>query len=122
MSARVLMDEHTAEAANGLNQLEGYLLWQAEIAEAQRAAAAFTGRLPWLTTGQREEVAEAYVQAHLRLSRQAVAHIVKRIRQVRSEYEERYHRLKIRIAAVVLATLALAAAVLALLTHVRQAG
>ena len=88
------MDDHPTDVTGGLHRLEGYLLWQAEVATAQRDAAAFTDLLPWLTTGQREEVARAFAQERLRLSRLAVTHVAQRCRDLRSEYEERYRRLK----------------------------
>ncbi|MEW1910426.1 hypothetical protein AB0442_18545 [Kitasatospora sp. NPDC085895] len=112
------MDEDTADIADtGLRQLEGYLLWQAEIATAQRDAAAFTELFPWLSTGQREEVAQAYVQKRLQVSRQAVTHIAQRCRELRSEYEDRYRRLRLGLVALLPFATALGAAAAAVATR-----
>jgi hypothetical protein len=110
------MDEHAAEASRGLRRIDGYLYWQAETARADRAAEAFSHRLPWLTGDQREEVESLYSQEHLRITGETVGHIADRCRELRAEYEQRYHRLKLRLAALVLLGAAAAAAVLALCT------
>ncbi|MFJ9447606.1 hypothetical protein ACIRRH_38080 [Kitasatospora sp. NPDC101235] len=69
------MDEHAVDVGDGLRRLEGYLLWQAEIATACQDATAFTDALPWLTDAQREDVAQAYTRERLRVSRQDVTRI-----------------------------------------------
>ncbi|MGW4892047.1 cytochrome C oxidase subunit I [Kitasatospora sp. NPDC004240] len=109
------MDEHSRGATDGVQRLEGYLLWQAEVLGAERAAVAFADRLPWLTTAQREVVEQAYAQERLLESRQTVTHIARRCRTIRGEYEERYRQLKMRAVALVLGCFTLAAAASVLL-------
>ncbi|MEV6207978.1 hypothetical protein [Kitasatospora sp. NPDC051914] len=111
------MDDHTTDAAGSLQQLEGYLLWQAELATAQRDAAAFADQFPWLTTGEREEVEEAYARERLQVSRLAVTRIAQRCRELRSEYEERYRHLKSRLVALFLGAGAVGAAAVAVLAR-----
>ncbi|MGW3042229.1 hypothetical protein ACWC9T_19850 [Kitasatospora sp. NPDC001159] len=103
------MNEHACEAAEGVRRLEGYLLWQAEVVGARRAAVAFADQLPWLTTAQREAVERAYAQEQLRSSRRTISHIAQRCRTIRQEYEERYRRLRTRAIALCLGAAVLAA-------------
>ncbi|MEU2630383.1 hypothetical protein [Kitasatospora sp. NPDC007106] len=112
------MNEDTTDTiAGSLRQLEGYLLWQAEIATAQRDAAAFTELFPWLTTGQREEVEHAYTESRLQVSRQVVTHIAQRCRDLRSEYEDRYRRLRFGVVALLPFAMALGAAAAVVVTR-----
>lgn len=110
------MAEEACDAMGGVRRLEGYLLWQAEIAGARRAATAFADQLPWLTTAQREALERAYVQEQLHSSQRTIAHIARRCRTIRGEYEARYRRLRLRAAALCLGAIALAAAASALVT------
>jgi hypothetical protein len=103
------------DCARGLNQLEGYLYWQAQTATAGRQAQAFADRLPWLTSGQREEVVRIYTADRLELSRATLDHIAERVRELRSEYAARYHQLKIRVLGLSLLALTALAAVRELL-------
>ncbi|MCU7825957.1 hypothetical protein [Kitasatospora sp. DSM 101779] len=112
------MDDDTTDTiAGSLRQLEGYLLWQAEVATAQRDATAFTEQFPWLTTGQREEIARAYAQKRLEVSRLTVTHIAQRCRDLRSEYEDRYRRLRFGLVALLPCAAALGAAAAAVATR-----
>ncbi|MFD7899414.1 hypothetical protein [Streptomyces sp. NPDC059743] len=96
--------EPDQDSARGLVQLEGYLLWSAEVADARTRASRFSGQLPWLTTAQREDVERAYVADRLALSRATLVHVSERAAELREEYAERYRRLRTRcVAAAVLA-------------------
>ncbi|MFG2626681.1 hypothetical protein [Streptomyces sp. NPDC048473] len=87
------------DSARGLAQLEGYLLWNAEIEEARRQAGRFTDELPWLTTAQREDVARVYTADRLAASRAMLCRISARATELRGEYDARYRRLKARCVA-----------------------
>ncbi|GAA3795964.1 hypothetical protein ACFS5L_33105 [Streptomyces phyllanthi] len=104
-------DDH--DVAAGLARLEGYLLCQSEIQRAHAEAESFAGRLPWLTTAQREEVVAHYVEEQLRLSKEVLQRIATRCAELRDEYTTRYEtlrqRLLCRCAALVLASAALCA-------------
>lgn len=97
------------------NQVEGYLLWQARIAEAEQRAREFTGPLEWLTTAQREEVERRYTADSLARARADLERIAARCVSLRAEYEHRYRDLKRRCLAVTLAVCALCAALAGLL-------
>ncbi|MFD8391747.1 cytochrome C oxidase subunit I [Streptomyces sp. NPDC059680] len=88
------------------NEVEGYLLWQARIAEAEQRAREFTGPLEWLTTAQREEIEHRYVADSLARSRTDLERIAARCRSLRAEYEHRYQELKRRCVALTLAVCA----------------
>ncbi|MFF3394083.1 hypothetical protein ACFYW1_24505 [Streptomyces sp. NPDC002669] len=87
------------DTARGLAQLQGYLLWSAEVEEARRRAARFTDGLPWLTTAQREDVERAYTADRLAAARAALTRIATRSTALRGEYEARYRRLRKRCVA-----------------------
>ncbi|SEL19413.1 hypothetical protein [Streptacidiphilus jiangxiensis] len=87
------------DAAEGLRMLEGYLYWQAETARAQRDAERFADLLPWLTSGQREDVIRLYRQERLDSSRAFVDRVAHRARQLQREYGDRYRHLKLRLVA-----------------------
>ncbi|MEU2774469.1 cytochrome C oxidase subunit I [Streptomyces sp. NPDC007162] len=80
------------------DQAEGYLLWQARIAEAERLARDFTARMDWLTTSQRAEVERHHVEDSLRRARQDLERVAARCRSLRGEYERRYRSLRVRCA------------------------
>ncbi|WP_335972367.1 hypothetical protein [Streptomyces sp. CA2R106] len=92
-------DQTEASGYSGLERLEGYLLWNAEVAQAHRAAGRFAGHLPWLTTAEREEVERAYVADRLLLSQETLHRIADRAAQLRAEYTGRYLLLKRRCVA-----------------------
>ncbi len=91
------------ECDRGLNEMAGYLLWQAEESEAATRAEAFAKRLPWLTGAQREEVVRVYTEDRLETSRAVIQRIADRARELQREYSERYQRLRIRILGLFLA-------------------
>jgi len=83
----------------GLRQVEGFLMWHAEVAQAQRDARAFTEKLPWLTTAQREEVERVYVDDRTAASRVMFQRICDRAVELRAEYAGNYVRMKARCVA-----------------------
>ncbi|MGW7240470.1 cytochrome C oxidase subunit I [Streptomyces sp. NPDC054804] len=95
------------------NEVEGYLLWQARIAEAEQRAREFTGHLDWLTTSQRDEVERHYVEDSLKRARQDLERIAARCVSLRGEYERRYRGLRARCAGWALAVCGSAAFVAA---------
>ena len=78
------------------DEAEGYLLWQARIAEAERRADEFLRPLEWLTTAQRTEIEQRYVADSLRRARQDLERIAARCVSLRAEYEHRYQKLRRR--------------------------
>ncbi|MFH8342359.1 cytochrome C oxidase subunit I [Streptomyces sp. AM6-12] len=98
------------------NQVEGYLLWQARIAEAEQRAREFVRPMDWLTTSQRTEIEQSYVEDALRRARKDLERIAARCASLRAEYENRYRELRRRCVAWTLGLCAgLAAAVTLLL-------
>ncbi|MFE9913182.1 hypothetical protein [Streptomyces clavifer] len=87
-------------AARGLAQVEGYLLWNAEVEEARRRAVRFTEQLPWLTTAQRENVERVYVTDRVAACRESLTKVADRAAELRGEYTARYDRLRARCVAV----------------------
>ncbi|GGV15032.1 hypothetical protein [Streptomyces griseoflavus] len=107
------------DSARGLNQLEGLLLWAAEVEEARSRAARFTEELPWLTTAQREEVERVYRADRIAASRDTLVRIRDRAVELRGEYENRYRQLRARCVGLTAAAVAGGAgtAITALLTR-----
>ncbi|MET8785749.1 hypothetical protein [Streptomyces sp. NPDC004589] len=85
------LDPHGGALAN---EVEGYLLLQAEREQAQREAEALCARLPWLTGGQAEDLARHYTEQRLGLTRQALQATADRAKRLRGEYEARYATLR----------------------------
>lgn len=96
--------EPDKDSARGLAQLEGYLLWNAEVERARRQARRFTGELPWLTTAQREDVERVYLADRVAVSRESLAGVRDRAAELRGEYTERYERLRARCVALSVVT------------------
>ncbi|MFE2296432.1 hypothetical protein [Streptomyces sp. NPDC059452] len=92
------------DSARGLAQLEGYLLWSAEVERARRQARRFTGELPWLTTAQREDVERVYLADRVAVSRDSLTRVRDRAAELRAEYTERYERLRARCVALSVAS------------------
>ncbi|MCX2970458.1 MULTISPECIES: hypothetical protein [Streptomyces] len=117
-------DRHAVDAEAGLRELEGYLLWQAEVGRARTRAEAFAARMPWLTTAQREEVVRLYTAEHLRLSRQYLETVAARCHALRGEYTARFAKLRRRVVrratAACAAGLSLSVTLLCLLTLARR--
>ncbi|MGM0350683.1 cytochrome C oxidase subunit I [Streptomyces sp. Adlamb9] len=98
------------------NEVEGYLLWQARIAEAEQRAQEFVRPMDWLTTAQRAEIEQSYVEDALRRARKDLERIAARCTSLRAEYENRYRELRRRCVGWTLGVCAgLAAAVTLLL-------
>ncbi|MFJ4470075.1 cytochrome C oxidase subunit I [Streptomyces sp. NPDC089424] len=85
------------------NQVEGYLLWQARVAEAERRADEFLLPLEWLTTSQRAEIHQRYVADALLRARGDLERVQARCLSLRGEYEHRYRALRMRCVGVTLA-------------------
>jgi hypothetical protein len=96
--------ESDDDSARGLAQIEGYLLWNAELEQARHQAGLFADQLPWLTTAQREDVERVYAADRVAVSRATLVRIAERAVELRGEYTERYRRLRARcVATAVLA-------------------
>ncbi|MFI0151353.1 hypothetical protein [Streptomyces lydicus] len=76
------------------NEVEGYLLAQAEREQAQHEAQALCRRLTWLTRGQAEDLTRHYTEQRLGLTRQALQATADRAKRLRGEYEARYAALR----------------------------
>ncbi|MDX3608118.1 MULTISPECIES: hypothetical protein [Streptomyces] len=92
--------EPDKDSAWGLAQLEGFLLWNAEVERARRQARRFTDQLPWLTTAQREDVERVFVTERVAVSRESLTRVRDRAEELREEYSGRYARLRARCVAV----------------------
>jgi hypothetical protein len=97
------------EGERGLEEMAGYLLWNAEVEAARRQAAAFTSNLPWLTTSQCEDVERVYVGDRVAASRAMIQRTCDRAAELRGEYSARYEQLKRRCVAATLGCVAAAA-------------
>ncbi|MFI6103270.1 hypothetical protein [Streptomyces sp. NPDC051310] len=87
----------TRETAAAVNEIEGYLLCQAELRTAGIEGEAFADRMPWLTTAQREEVVRLYAQDRIELSKKLLRAIAARCEELRGEYTARYVTLRRRL-------------------------
>ncbi|MFI0786101.1 hypothetical protein ACH4Q6_10935 [Streptomyces lydicus] len=76
------------------NEVEGYLLAQAEREQAQYEAQVLCGRLTWLTRGQAEDLTRHYTEQRLGLTCQALQATADRAKRLRGEYEARYAALR----------------------------
>ncbi|MCF2130833.1 hypothetical protein L1I79_31065 [Strepomyces sp. STD 3.1] len=83
-----------AQGAVLANEAEGYLLAQTELDRARGEAALLCSRLPWLTTGQAEDLTLHYVRQRVGLTRQALQVTADRAQRLRGEYETRYRHLR----------------------------
>jgi hypothetical protein len=108
------------ESARGLAQVEGYLLWNAEVAEARRQARHFADALPWLTTAQREDVERVYVTDRMAVSRETLTRIAGRAVELRGEYTARYDRLRSRCVALSVLSVATVCGACAALTLISR--
>ncbi|MFE3637726.1 hypothetical protein [Streptomyces cellostaticus] len=76
------------------NEVEGYLLLHAELEQARHEAETLCARLPWLTTGQAEDLTRHYTEQRLDLTRRALQATADRAKRLRGEYEARYRALR----------------------------
>ncbi|MCK7623429.1 hypothetical protein MUU72_10030 [Streptomyces sp. RS10V-4] len=98
-----------------INEIEGYLLWEAEKERAGAQAEDFCARLPWLTTAQRAEVVRHYSREQRAQSRSYLERVAARSAELRTAYEDTYRGLRRRLVLAVLAAGALELFVLAVL-------
>ncbi|MEV6568733.1 hypothetical protein [Streptomyces kronopolitis] len=95
-----------------LNEIEGFLLREAEKDRARRRAEAFSAGLPWLTDTQRREVELHYCRDQRDASWAYLERVAHRSATLRTEYEDVYRALRRRLITAVLGgTLAVAALV-----------
>lgn len=80
-----------------VNEIEGFLLWEAEKDRARSRAADFCAGLPWLTDTQRREVELRYCQDQRETSRAYLERIAARSAALRTEYEGVYRALRRRL-------------------------
>jgi hypothetical protein len=95
---------HEAEA--GIRDLEGHLLWAAQIADARVAAQEFAARCAWATTDERADLARLYADRRLDDSREMTDRIAERARGLQAQYEHRWREVKSRLVLGVLLTVA----------------
>ncbi|MGW6918987.1 hypothetical protein ACWGB8_34985 [Kitasatospora sp. NPDC054939] len=81
-------------------RLEGYLAWEAEVSAAERDAAEFVGRFPWLPPEERASLQEAYAQERLRYAEEVVDRAVERCRQLAGRYRRECREICARWAAL----------------------
>lgn len=91
------MDDRPLDTRALLNEIEGHLLVAAAHEEARTAAARFTARLDWLTTGQREDAERHFEAEYLALARGSWQRTAERAAQLRGEYEQAYRGLRRRL-------------------------
>lgn len=100
-----------------VNEIEGFLLWEAEKDRARTRAEAFCAGLPWLTDTQRREVELRYCQDQRDTSQAHLERIATRSAALRTEYEGVYRALRRRLITALL-TGTVAVAVLVAMTAV----
>lgn len=91
--------------------MEGYLLYQSHVSNARAEAERFAQRLPWLTSGQHEELVRLYAAERMALSRRLLRATADRCAELRAEYTERYQQLRRRVWCAALAVVLGVAAV-----------
>ncbi|MDG9720047.1 hypothetical protein [Streptomyces sp. DH24] len=62
--------------------------------QARREAEELCARLPWLTSGQAEDLSRHYVQRRLAVTRRMLRDTAERAAELRAEYEARYAALR----------------------------
>jgi len=80
-----------------INQIEGFLLWEAEKDRARIRAEAFCAGLPWLTDSQRREVELHYCRDQRDATWAYLERIAVRSATLRTEYEGVYRALRRRL-------------------------
>lgn len=109
------MRRHPHETAAGLARLEGYLVSQAALHEADRAGQAFARELTWLGPQEQQEIATRFAQHHLLLRKQALHAVVGRAEELHGDHSRRYSALRIRIVGICVTVCALCCAAAVLL-------
>ncbi|MFB7635994.1 hypothetical protein ACFC0M_34315 [Streptomyces sp. NPDC056149] len=102
--------------AEAINEIEGFLLWEAERERARTRAAEFCARLPWLTTAQREDVAAHYCREQHETTRSYLERVAARSAALRAEYEVAYRTVRRRMVVALLGIGVLEVLALAVLT------
>ncbi|WP_374205755.1 hypothetical protein [Streptomyces sioyaensis] len=80
-----------------INEIEGFLLWEAEKDRARIRAQAFCAGLPWLTDSQRREVELHYCRDQRDATWAYLERIAVRSATLRTEYEGVYRALRRRL-------------------------
>ncbi|MFD3695180.1 hypothetical protein ACFWUZ_03335 [Streptomyces sp. NPDC058646] len=109
------MTERSKETAAGLARIEGYLMSQAALQEAEDQGDAFARGLTWLGPGEQHEISRQFARHHLRLRREMLTATVARAAELRTEYAQRYTHLRRRLVGLTLAAFAVCALTLAVL-------
>ncbi|MFJ9852983.1 hypothetical protein [Streptomyces sp. NPDC101150] len=86
-----------SDAEAVINEIEGYLLWEAEKERARTRADAFCAGLPWLTDTQRSEVERRYCQDQHHTTQAYLERIAARSASLRTEYDGAYQALRRRL-------------------------
>ncbi|MFI9046250.1 hypothetical protein [Streptomyces sp. NPDC053427] len=86
-----------SDAEAVINEIEGYLLWEAEKERARTRADAFCAGLPWLTDTQRREVERRYCQDQHGATQAYLERIAARSASLRAEYDGAYRALRRRL-------------------------
>jgi hypothetical protein len=112
MDDGITREEECLSMERVINEIEGFLLWEAEKDRARTRADAFCAGLPWLTESQRQEVELRYCEDQRDVARAYLERIAVRSATLRTEYEGVYRALRRRlITAFLSGTLAVAALV-----------
>ncbi|MEW1753791.1 hypothetical protein AB0411_32135 [Streptomyces angustmyceticus] len=90
-------EEVPLDQDRAINEIEGFLLGEAEKDRARSRARAFCDGLPWLTDSQRWEVELRYCQDQRDTSRAYLERIAARSAALRTEYEDVYRALRRRL-------------------------
>jgi hypothetical protein len=98
------------QTAAGINKIEGYLLYQAELRTARSEAETFARSMPWLTTAEQDEIARRYAEQRINLSKQMLTAIAARCAELHDTYTARYLALRRRLLGIGVACLLLSAA------------
>ncbi|WP_037673252.1 hypothetical protein [Streptomyces griseus] len=113
----VRAERHSQVYARGLNELESYLLDQAEATDTLSCGEAFAAQMPWLTTAQREEVVRLYATDRLQISRAALQRVTDRVLELQCQYSSRYRALQVRLLGLFVSALAVFVVVLMILVY-----
>ncbi|MFD5570625.1 hypothetical protein [Streptomyces cadmiisoli] len=123
MTGEFTSDRPQARAAALASEVEGYLIARAERDDARREADALCARLPWLTTGQAEDLRRHYIDQRLNVTCRILRNAIRRTEHLHQTYEARYASLRRtllrRHAAASCAVLACTSAIGAALTALR---
>lgn len=94
------------QVERGIRDLEGHLLWAAEVAGSLQAGQNFASRFGWATTDEREDLASGYTDQRLEDSRQMIDRLAQRSSALQTQYENRWQEVKTRLVLGVLLVVA----------------